>query len=224
MKKKTTLATQCSERLEAAILNGIFLPGQRLRSEALKDFLQTGLSPIREALAKLAERGFLLFEENKGYAVVKKTKAEVLDCMHTLTEIESLCLRFAIEHGNGAWEGSIVAALHRLKLAETVEKAPFADWSASNEAFHTALVSACPLRKLLALRDRCWRQHRWFFALSYQLAMPEMIQANHKDHQTLAKLTLERKKELAEAALRRHITEPTAIMVEKLIENKLVTP
>ena len=222
MHKKLTLATQCVNQLEDAILNGTFLPGQRLRNLEVKEFLQTGLSPVREAMAKLAERGLLLFEENKGYSVVKKNITELLDCMRTFEEIESLCLRLAIENGGNAWEAAILASLHKLKRVESKGTFPFADWEPCNKEFFSALASACPYRELLAIREKCWSKYQWYQLLCYRLTKKERTSTNFQQHQLLADLALKRSYDRADKSLRQHITASAKEITEILTHKQMV--
>lgn len=222
MKKTTTLFTQCATRLEKAILEGKFLPGKHLHNEELKQMMQMTLSPIREAMAKLAERGFLAFEENKGYSVVKKTKSELFDAVYTYAEIECLCLRHAIENGDDDWESHIVAALHKLKKIEKQGVATYSSWAPINAEFHRSLVAACPINGLLNIRDRSVRDHEWYICLSYKLADAQTLKVNYSEHQYIAEVVLGGNVDEAVKALYLHITAGKEKLVNKLLDKNLI--
>lgn len=223
MKKTTTLITQCATALEKAILEGEFLPGKHLRNEELKQIMHMTLSPIREALAKLAERGLLSFEENKGYSVVKRTKTELLDALSAYAEIECLCLRHAIENGDDDWESQIVAALHKLKKIENQDAATYSSWAPVNAEFHRSLIAACPNNALLKIRERSLRDHEWYVCLSYKFADEQTLKMNHLEHQSIAEVILKRNAEEGMKALYHHITAGKEKLVNNLLKNNLIT-
>lgn len=203
---KTTLATQCYENLSEAILNGDILPGEKLLCEELKQRFGVGMSTVREALAKLAANQLATFEEHKGYMVAKLSASQLKDRALTFAEIECLCLKLAMEYGDVAWEGRILAALHCLKKVEMGHKVPFSVWAPLNAQFHHALVSACPFHALLAMRDQQYQLHQWVILLSYKRASHDIIRANHEEHEQMGKATIARKSQEACHKLYAHLT------------------
>ncbi len=222
MNEKITLATKCRHRLERAILEGELLPGTHLKNEDLKQLLHTALSPIREALSSLAEKGLLDFEENKGYTVAKKSSLELIDSMKTYAEIECLCLQQSIENGNDQWESQIVAALHKLKKLETQKMVEYSLWEPVNREFHAALVAACPIRELLKIRDLCALKHEWFVRLSFHFADSPLMKVNHKQHREIANFALKKKIESAKEALYSHITSSADNLLNNLLRHNII--
>lgn len=222
MKEKLTLSTQCYMALEKAILEGSILPGERLQCEELKQRFQFGLSPLREALSKLAAYNFASFEENKGYTVTKRTKSAFIDTVNTFAAIECLCLRHAIIHGDDRWEGDIVAALHQLKKLETQGKVDYSLWAPANRRFHNALVAACPLEGLKNIRDHLYLQHEWYLQLSYKLTDDTGLHTNHEEHKAIAELVIDRNSELAVKKLHQHITGGIESLIVNLTKHHLI--
>jgi DNA-binding GntR family transcriptional regulator len=58
-----------NERLRELILEGVYLPGQRLSQQELAERLQVGRTPLREALRLLEADGFVVSTANRGVAV-----------------------------------------------------------------------------------------------------------------------------------------------------------
>lgn len=223
MKKETTYTTQCVIALEAAILDGEFLPGAHLRNEELKKLLGVGLSPIREALSKLAERGLLNFEENRGYFVAKKSELELRDTIESFSEIECLCLVHSMDGANDDWEAKVIGTLHKLKKIESKEDLKYEEWAPINAEFHRTLVSACPLKGLLAMRDSCSLQYEWYVRLHHMFADGTKIKTNQKEHQTIAKHVLDGETEKAIEALSHHINAGTEPLIQNLVEHKVLS-
>ena len=56
-------------RLREMILNGKLAPGQRVAEAPLADLLGMSRTPVRQALALLAQEGLLVENETRGYLV-----------------------------------------------------------------------------------------------------------------------------------------------------------
>lgn len=146
------------QRLRQEILVGDLAPNERLRVADLEERFELGLTPIREALARLASEGLVSMEARRGARVLETSPAELADLMKTRREIERLCLTESILRGDSRWEAEVIAALYllgRAPLPEPGEKSEMAlEWEANHRRFHFALVNACGSEWLL----RFWNQ------------------------------------------------------------------
>ena len=85
MEKKTrftsesTLAQQCYVQLQDEIIAGTLKPGEKLKVEPIKQRFGIGQSPVREALSRLAARGLVEVEDNKGFRVAMISQADIRD-------------------------------------------------------------------------------------------------------------------------------------------------
>jgi GntR family carbon starvation induced transcriptional regulator len=133
--------------LRTELLAGALAPGARLRPGELQTRLDIGLTPIREALTRLAVEGLIVGESQRGFRVKPVSLTEFADLMDTRRELERACLTRAIKRGDAAWEAEIVAAMHLLAqtpLPRTSADRAAADlWEARHRSFHFALVAAC---------------------------------------------------------------------------------
>jgi DNA-binding GntR family transcriptional regulator len=163
-----TLATSVYGRIRADILSGKLLPGEKLRSEFLRDRYQAGNSPIREALNRLSVDGFVTREEQRGFRVATVSKEELRELIDTRCWMEEIALRKSIENRDTGWEEELVLAFHRLSRVPRSSKAGEFErnpvWDDLHRAFHMALISACGSRWLLAfcgqLNDQADRYRR----------------------------------------------------------------
>ncbi len=146
------------DRLRGEILHGALMPGERLRASGLQDRFQLGLTPIREALMRLANEGLVEAETHRGARVSEASAAGFADLMATRRTIERVCLVQAMRQGDAAWEAEIITAQHllaRAALPETTrDRDTAAAWEALHRRFHAALVAACGSDWLL----RFWNQ------------------------------------------------------------------
>ncbi len=198
--------------LRGEILHGDLMPGERLRAADLHDRFQLGLTPIREALARLSSENLVEIEANRGSRVSAASLAELTDLMAARRAIERLCLTAAIAHGDAAWEAEIVAAMHLLSRtplpSSTADRVGAARWEAQHRRFHLALVAACGSEWLLrfwnVLADHSER-YRKFRALHHRDAQAEVRDVN-AEHTALMAAMLDRDAARATALMDAHIT------------------
>jgi DNA-binding GntR family transcriptional regulator len=140
-------------RLRAEIIRGDLMPGERVTAADLQARFGLGLTPIREAITRLSAEGLVFAEAHRGARVAEVSLAALSDLVSPRRQIERLCLTAAIERGDAAWEGEILAAMHvlsRTPLPESSrDREAAARWEAQHRRFHTALVAACGSEWLL---------------------------------------------------------------------------
>lgn len=88
--------------LRELILNGDIEPGERLLEVTLVDRLGVSRTPIRAALARLAEEGLLEKMPAGGYAVREFTVHDIQDSIEIRGTLEGVAARFAAERGVSA--------------------------------------------------------------------------------------------------------------------------
>jgi DNA-binding GntR family transcriptional regulator len=180
----STITQDVYRRLRAELLACRLMPGQKLKIEELCDRLNAGSSAVREALSRLAADGFVLLEPQRGFRVTPLSIAELRDLTDVRCQIETLCLRDAIAHGDIDWETGVIAALHRMsRTPERAEDDPkrYNDaFAVAHTAFHQGLVAACSSPWLLRLRSQLSAQHERYRWLSKPLARVERnLEAEH---------------------------------------------
>lgn len=169
MKKKITQKTSSSisERvfltLREDLLNGHYQAGEKLCISSLRAHYDVGLSPLREALNRLAAVGLLEQATQRGFSVPKLTSDELQDIVNLRIELEGMAIARAIKFGDSRWESEVLAAGHRLKAAEK-EGVPLAEWEHLHTQFHSTLLSSCQshwtLKFIRQLHDQFDRYRR----------------------------------------------------------------
>lgn len=206
-------AERAYRRLRSEILYGDLMPGERLRAAELQDRFSLGLTPIREALMRLSSENLVEVDPNRGSRVSDASLAELTDLMATRREIEKLCLTSAMTYGDTAWEGDIVAALHRLSRTPLPtsknDREAATLWEAQHRSFHFALVSACKEKWLLrfwnVLTDHSERYRKYRLFQQQEPSAPTQVRNVNDEHQALM-----------DAVLRRDIPTATRLMQEHL--------
>ena len=146
-----SLAEAVQLRLESDILAGKLVPGERLRLHSLIESYSVGMSPLREALARLAGQGLVIQESQRGFAVVPISGGDLADVTQTRIRIESLAFKLSIETGDAEWEADVLSTHHRLaRHSRGAKNLIDEDWEQLHRAFHMSLISACGSPLLLS--------------------------------------------------------------------------
>ena len=143
-----TLKDHIYDALRTAILGmDIYDADADLRLDERRIAEQLGVSrtPIREALARLEQDGFVEIQPRKGVFVRRKSLDEVLEMVVVWAALESMAARLAVERASDAE----FRALRKfaLKACEDGEGARLAEYSDKNIAFHQRILelSKCGL-------------------------------------------------------------------------------
>jgi GntR family carbon starvation induced transcriptional regulator len=170
-------------KLQRDIVRARWLPGAHLRFEELKAFYKVGLSPLREALMKLASDGLVELEEHKGFHVAPVSKTGLLDITNMRKELESMAIRLSIEHATDRWEAGIVAAMHELGKRKMLGSDNLVDdeWEQRHRAFHTALTAVCESEWLARFRLQLYDQADRYRRLSKKYSTtPRDVVGEHR--------------------------------------------
>lgn len=143
-----TLKDHTFEVLRAAILDmDIYRPDTDLRLDErmLAESLKVSRTPIREALARLAQDGLVEIQPRKGVFVLRKTREEILDMVITWAALESMAARLATVHASD--EDLLALREFALLHSSDVERADLEEYSDANIRFHQTILelSGCAL-------------------------------------------------------------------------------
>lgn len=211
MTENGTLNATVFALLREDILTGRLRPGERLRSEFLRQRYDAGGSPVREALMRLESEHLVVLEQNRGFRVASASAEELRDLTRARIEIESTALKWSMAAGTVRWEGEVVGAMHRLASVPKYDGAQElrgrnVDWLHYHREFHSALVQACDSPTLLAIRNRLFDRAERYVSLS--IGTPGESRDDVAEHQAIMEAVLSRSTELA-LELNRHHMERT---------------
>lgn len=219
---KDNSAAQVLGALTYDILTGYFQPGEKLRMARLKERYQVGVGPLREALSQLMVKQLVVVENQRGFRVHPISKDELIDIYETRSEIEALCVEFAIDRGDDEWEAKIVACAHKMKIhAELLEKEPHL-WEQYHHDFHSAIAGGCQSPALLQVRDALYEKASRYRNLWLKKNMVDVsvFDANKKEHEALVSALLSRDVETATSLMRKHILSPSLILQATAVIDK----
>src|SRR5262245_21671231 len=113
------LVDKAFQRLRQDVLSGTFGAGMKLKVEELQEAYGYSSSPLREALSRLSQEGLVKADERRGFRVAPLSLDDLRDITRMRLMLDVPALGEAIEHGDDAWEASIVAAFYRLEKVES---------------------------------------------------------------------------------------------------------
>jgi DNA-binding GntR family transcriptional regulator len=201
------LVDQAFARLRRDVLTGEFAADAKLKMEELQQAYGFSSSPLREALSRLAQEGLIRADERRGFRVAPLSLADLEDITRMRRLLDLPALRESIGLGDDAWEGTIVAAFHRLERVESrLSDGPVMlddGWSALHRGFHLSLLAACPSE-----RQRLWSASLFDQAERYRRhsgRFRKTARRKSNDHRRLMDATLRRDADTACALLEEHI-------------------
>ena len=217
------MSTDAYQVLRDEILRGTLKPGDRLRLADLNDRYRLGLTPIREALMRLASEGLVSWQSYRGASVAGIDIEEFRDMVRARRAIERLCLTQAMELGDAAWEAEIMRSFHLLKRTPFPDSSgvteTYGTWERVHREFHYALVAACGspwlLRFWQTLADHSAR-YRNLRPLHSGAGQPAGRDVE-REHEEIVQAVIARDIPAATALVDRHLTQ-TEEAVARLIE------
>ncbi|MEP6356683.1 MAG: GntR family transcriptional regulator [Hyphomicrobiales bacterium] len=145
-----TLKDHIHEVLQAAIIDmNIYDDDTDLRLDERKMAAQLGISrtPIREALVRLEQDGFVEIQPRKGVFVRRKSLQEVLEMIVVWAALESMAARLVTENASDGELSSLrkMAAKH----SASTSRADIEEYSEANIKFHQRILelSKCSMLK-----------------------------------------------------------------------------
>lgn len=203
------------------LINGVFPAGAKLRIRELAERYDVGTIPLREALSRLCNTGFIDAIDQKGFRVSDVSESELLDITRTRQQLESLALCEAISRRDGAWEGRVLAAYHQLKRLPLHLEGPDKDinpeWERAHDAFHETLISGCPSKWLKRFCTTMREQTARYRALSAGIGHAEQRDVD-AEHAAIVDAIVQRDADRACKLLSDHFAATTRLVARLLKE------
>ena len=191
---EATSATQRAYRqIRRMVLTGAIPPGSRLKIDALSARLETGATPIREALSLLTSDQLVERIDQRGFRAAAVGKAQFEDILAVRCTFEEMALRQSMARRTPEWEERLVLSLHRLT------RLPHADAEATeshHKAFHAALLDNCGSPLLIKFCDQLYDLNIRYRYLAARAASYEARDVD-REHAEILAAVLDRDANLA---------------------------
>ena len=166
-KEDETVIAMLAASLRRDISFGVLLPDQKLKIQYLRSLYGGSNHSMRETLRILSSEGLVEATSQRGFRVTSATEEDVRDILMVRSEIEKLALGLAVDDGDIAWEGRVIAAHHALRKAEDrviqdADDLTALEWDEACRGFSHALIDACGSPRLIDLQRKLFNQSRRF--------------------------------------------------------------
>lgn len=132
--------------IKERIINLEFKPGERLRAEDLAQRIKASRTPVREALSRLEQEGFVQSDSGWGYSVKQMTIGQILEVFDVREILEGAAAKAAAKKADKA---ALLAMRKSIKAAEKdLVRKGLPDFRKSAHEFRV-LVAAASGNKLL---------------------------------------------------------------------------
>jgi DNA-binding GntR family transcriptional regulator len=202
--------------LRQAILRGELKPGERLMEIHLAQRLGVSRTPVREAIRKLELEGLVRMIPRKGAEVAEITVKDMEDVLEVRTALEELAVKDACAN-------ITEEEIEKLKTAKAAFQAALdtGDLIACGKSdmdFHEIIYGAANNRRLIQMLNNL-REQMYRYRMEY-LKDREKYPMLVEEHEVLFAALEEHDREKAGAAIRVHIENQRASILDTLKKNR----
>lgn len=182
----------------------------KLDERQLSEAFGVSRTPIREAICRLEQEGFVRTIPRKGAYIVRKTKAQVLEMITVWAALESMAARLITLHAGD----EEISTLRRIfaTIEDSQVEANIDEYSEMNISFHQALLKMSRCALLTELTENMFVHMRWIRMRT--IGEDHRASRSIVDHMRIIEALERRDTELAERLARDH-TLNLAAHVEK---------
>jgi len=149
-----TLADRAYEQLRQALMNGSFLPGQKLTIRKLAAVLGISATPARDAISRLLSERILETDANRNVSVPLLDEDRLKEIYVLRIALEGL----AAERGAPNLGKADIKRLERIQaeLVAAMDRDDYAEVLVRNGEFHFALYNASGIELLVQSIEQLW--------------------------------------------------------------------
>lgn len=186
--------------LRRMIVVGELPPGEKLKIDTLRKSLDTGASPVREALSLLVSDQLVERLDQRGFRTASASRGNFEEILMLRCHLEEMALRRSIISGDQIWEENLVLAHHRMVRQDREDVEAFEE---RHKAFHMALLSACDSPILLKFCNQLYDLNVRYRYLAGRASGYQKRDVSN-EHGDILAATVERNAELAVERLISH--------------------
>ena len=136
-KKEQNLSSAVYEAIKDKIINGEFLPGSILMERSIAEEFGVSRTPVREALKRLSQEGWVDWEERRRAVVSEITISKIMELFTLREMIEPFAIKKIISEGKPQLLAGQLSAVYQ-EMAEA--KGSPIDFMKHDMEFHTTIV------------------------------------------------------------------------------------
>jgi len=207
-----SLAGKAYEIVKGEIITCVLEPGQQIVQSQLAERYHIGLTPIREALQRLAQEGFVQPIPRFGYIVSPITLSDVREIYELRSIVESAAARLAAVRGLQEKLHKILASADFTYVYK--ERQSYTDFLAHNADFHRSIAVAARNQRLVDLVSKLLDELTRVFHLG--LDLKDSAEEMRDEHLALAQALCDRDPDRAEQIVQSQIATSQNRVLEAL--------
>jgi DNA-binding GntR family transcriptional regulator len=211
---KPSLSEQAYEIIKSEIITCTLEPGQQIAQQQLVERYQLGVTPIREALQRLALEGFVQPIPRFGYIVSPVTFSDVHEIFELRSVLESAAARLAALRGTDKQLEELSSAASFTYVYRDPQS--YSDFLALNADFHRALALIAGNRRLADQISKVVDELMRVFHLGLDLR--DSAEEMRDEHLALASALCDRDPDRAEQIVQSQIARSLQRVLEALTE------
>ena len=193
---------------DAILAMNIYGSPAEIRLDERQLALDLGVSrtPIREAISRLEQEGFVRIVQRKGVFVVRKTKREIVDLITVWAALEGMAARLVTQRA----DDSELATLRRLFASFENDKlrARIDEYSETNIKFHQKIIQMCGSELIAQLAENLFAHVR--AVRMRAIGDSNRVEQSIIDHVHIIEALEKRDADLAERRVRQHALDLAA--------------
>lgn len=204
-------------QLHTLILKGELRPGEKLKIDSLRKRLDTGASPIREALSLLTSDHLVERIDQRGFRTTNLTLDNFREILNLRRTLENLALRESFANATTKWEEDLVLAHHRLTRARTARHEEMED---RHKDFHMTLLKNATSPILLKMCSQLYDlsiRYRYFAALTLDYKARNVVD----EHANILNAAIDRDLDTTSKLLLDHCTNTGNMLIDVMSERSL---
>ncbi len=205
----TVLRDHVADVLRALIIRGEIPPSSSLREERLATRLNVSRTPLREAVRRLVQEGFLEQEPRRGVRVVAFNAELVREVYQVREALEGVAAR---ETASRIPSGRVDQLRQHIEMLRS--RIDGGDFSDTGDVVHDVIVEFCGNTEIQRLMG-VWRGRvRWIQQTSFRIS--QRLGVAFQEHDSIVRALEARDGDWAERATREHIRNTVAELMRLL--------
>lgn len=205
------------EGIRARVTDGSYRHGSPLSENMLARLHGTSRTPVREALARLVQEGYVERVPGRGYFVARVTVQLIRDTFEVRRLLEGAAAARAAEVATEA-EIRQLEELAEFRYA-AVDPVAYRQAEAANADFHLAVAAASHNHLAAVLIRDCLRQMDRFMSLVFDI--DPFQEESSREHSAVVAAIRRRDPAAARAALEAHLDRSSSLMQQALLGGRV---
>ncbi len=203
---------QIAKQLGQDILQGLFVPGQRIGEQAVGERFALSRGPVRDALRILERQGLVEVRPRRGAFVVELALDDVADVFNVRAALLSLAVRYLARNPDKSALSEVDPALAQLRRLAQQKRPSLPDFAQATGRVAMRLLAACASDKVIQAtyrglpHDALWRM-LWVTPQPPDYARPERRAETFGDYEQLLATVRAGQADAAEALMRKIMTD-----------------